>query len=72
MHDQVMKIIVWKLELTGSGTDCENMDGIWHVMVLVTMSINTLAFKASLLYHGTDKVSPGVTCSIGKKAGWMD
>ncbi len=50
-----MKIIVWKLELTGSGAGCKKMDGIWHVMVLVTISINTLAFKASLLCHDTEK-----------------
>ena len=50
-----MKIIVWKLELTGSGAGCKKMDGIWHVMVLVTMSINTRAFKESLLCHDTEK-----------------
>ena len=61
MHDYVVKIVKWRLKLTGSDVGCEKTDGIWRVTVPAMVSISTLAFKALLLCHGTEKcpqVSP--------------
>ena len=59
MHNCMVKIIEWRLKLTGSDADCKKTDGIWRVTVPATMSISTLAFKALLLCRDTEKCPSG-------------
>ena len=59
MHDCMVKIVEWRFKLTGSDVDCEKTDGIWRVTVPAMMFISTLAFKALLLCHGTEKCPQG-------------